>query len=62
LYPFSKPEIKKHFRQAAGTPFTTGEFQSIPFDGSGPVADAVLAGSSYKSADPVVQLLLDELV
>jgi hypothetical protein len=36
---------QKHFRQAAGTPFTTGEFDSIPFDGSGPVADAVLAGT-----------------
>jgi hypothetical protein len=32
-----------------------------PFDGSGPVADAVLDGSR-KSAYPVVQLLMDELV
>jgi hypothetical protein len=52
---------KKHFRQATSTPLTTGEFHSIPFDGSGPVADAVLEGS-YKSSDPVVQLLLDERV
>jgi hypothetical protein len=52
---------QQHFRQAEGTPFTTGEFGSIPCDGSGPVADAVLAGT-YKSSDPVVQLLLDELV
>jgi hypothetical protein len=52
---------KKHFRQAEGTPFTTGEFESIPFDGSGPVADAVLTGT-YQSEDPVIQLLLDELV
>jgi hypothetical protein len=52
---------KKHFREAAGTPFTTGEFGSIPFYGSGPIADAVLDGTR-KSADPVVQLLLDELV
>jgi hypothetical protein len=51
-----------HFRQAEGTPFfTTGEFASIPFDGSGPVVDSLLAGT-YKSSDPVVQLLLDELV
>jgi hypothetical protein len=33
----------------------------IPFDESGPIADAVLDGT-HKSADPVVQLLLDELV
>jgi hypothetical protein len=52
---------KKHFHQAEGTPFTTGEFMTIPFDGSGPVANAVLAGQ-YTSSDPVVQLLLDELV
>jgi hypothetical protein len=52
---------QKHFRQAEGTPFTTGEFVSIPFDGSGPVADSVLDGT-YTSSDPVVQLLLDELV
>jgi hypothetical protein len=52
---------KQHFRQASGTPFTTGELHSIPFDGSRPVADAVLKGS-YRSSDPVVQLLLDELV
>jgi hypothetical protein len=51
---------QKHFRQAEGTPFTTREFGKIPFDGSGPVADAVLDGT-YKSSDPVVQLLLDEL-
>jgi phage-related protein len=47
---------KKHVCQAAGTPFSTGEFGSIPFDGSGPVADAVLAGTK-KTADPVVQLI-----
>jgi hypothetical protein len=52
---------QQHFRQAAGTPFTTGEFGTICLDGSGPVADSVLDGT-YKSADPVVQLLLDELV
>jgi hypothetical protein len=52
---------KKHFKQAYGTPFTAGEFHSIPFDGSGLLADSVLDGS-YQSADPVVQLLLDELV
>jgi hypothetical protein len=53
---------KKHFRQAEGTFYsTTGEFESIPFDGSGPVADEVLAGR-YQSDDPVVQLLLDELL
>jgi hypothetical protein len=33
---------QKHFRQAEGTPFTTGEFSATPFDGTGPVADAVL--------------------
>jgi hypothetical protein len=45
---------QKHFRQAKGTPFTTGDFGTIPFDGSGPVpvADAVLDGT-YKSSDPV---------
>jgi hypothetical protein len=38
---------QKHSRQAAGTPFTTAELSFIPFDGSD---------------DPIVQLLLDELV
>jgi hypothetical protein len=52
---------EKHFRQAEGTPFITGELESIPFDGSGPVAEEVLAGR-YQSDDLVVQLLLDELV
>jgi hypothetical protein len=52
---------QKHFRQAERTPFTTGEFAEIPFDGSGPVADSVLDGT-YKSSDPVVQMLLYELV
>jgi hypothetical protein len=52
---------KKHFKQASGTPFTTGEFHSIMFDGSGPLADSVLDGS-YQFADPGVQLLLDKLV
>jgi hypothetical protein len=51
----------KHFRQAAGTPFTTGKLCSIPFECSGPLADAVLDGS-YHSDNPIVQLLLDELV
>jgi hypothetical protein len=52
---------KTPFRQAEGTPFTTGEFASIPFDGSGPLADSVLDGT-YKSNDLEVQLLLDEIV
>jgi hypothetical protein len=52
---------QKDFRRAEGTPFTTGEFSEIPFDGNGPVADAVLDGTR-KSDDPVVQLLLDELL
>jgi hypothetical protein len=52
---------RQHFRQAEKTPFTTGEFKSIPFDGTGALADDILAGH-YKSDDPIVQLLLDELV
>jgi hypothetical protein len=67
---------KRHFRQAAGTLFTTGEFSyipaagtlfttgefsSIPFDGSGPLAESVIAGPHH-SSDPIVELLLDELV
>jgi hypothetical protein len=52
---------QQHFRQAEGTPFTTGEFGTIPFDGSGSVADSVLDGT-YQSSNPAVQLLLDELV
>jgi hypothetical protein len=52
---------RQHFRQAENTPFTMGEFQLIPFDGTGPLADEILTGT-YKSADPIVQLLLDELV
>jgi hypothetical protein len=56
-----QPCNQTHFRQAAGTPFTAGELSSIPFNGSGPLAEAVLDGS-YQSDDPIVQLLLDELV
>jgi hypothetical protein len=52
---------KKHFRQAEHTPFTTGEFQVIPFDGTGPLTDSILAGT-YRPPDPIVQMLLDELV
>jgi hypothetical protein len=52
---------KQHFAQAANTPFTTGEFQAIPYSGTGSLADNILAGS-YHSSDPIVQLLLDELV
>jgi hypothetical protein len=52
---------RKHFRQAENTPFTTGEFNEIPFDGTGPLADSILDGT-YKSSVPVVQMLLDELV
>jgi hypothetical protein len=52
---------KKHFAQAANTPCTTGEFTVILYSGTGPLADNILAGS-YVSPDPIVQLLLDELV
>jgi hypothetical protein len=52
---------KQHFRQAENTPFTTGEFKDIPFNGTGPLGDSILAGT-YQSPDPIVQMLLDELV
>ena len=52
---------RQHFRQAENTPFTTGEFYAIPFDGTGVLADEILAGT-YKSSDPITQLFLDELV
>jgi hypothetical protein len=52
---------RKHFRQAEHTPFTTGEFNAIPFDGAGVLADEILAGT-YQSPDPITQLFLDELV
>jgi hypothetical protein len=52
---------KQHFAQDANTPFTTGEFGTIPYSGTGPLADAILVGS-YQSADPLVQMMLDELV
>jgi hypothetical protein len=52
---------KQHFAQATNTHFTTGEFQAIPYSGTGRLADKSLAGC-YHSAEPIVQLLLDELV
>jgi hypothetical protein len=49
-----------HFAQAQGTPFTTDLLGTIPFSGTGPIADSILAGT-MQVADPIVQLVLDNL-
>ena len=51
---------RKHFRQAKGTPFTKGILSTIPFSGTGPVADSILNGT-MQVEDPIVQLVLDNL-
>jgi hypothetical protein len=54
-----------HFGQSQGTPWTQPPFADIPFDGTGPVADSILAGTYiYKPHGPTgryVQLLLEQL-
>ena len=49
-----------HFGQGHGTPFTTGNLGTIPFCGTGPLADSILAGTA-QTPDRVTQLVLDEL-
>jgi hypothetical protein len=51
---------RKHFGQAKGTPFTKDLLGRIPFSGTGPIADGILAGT-ITVADPIVQLVLDNL-
>jgi hypothetical protein len=50
---------KAHFGQAEG-PFTTDELGEIPFSGTGPLADSILAGTAH-SNDRVTQIVLDAL-
>jgi exonuclease III len=51
---------KQHFSQARNTPFTQDTLGTIPFSGTGPIADAILAGT-IQVEDPIVQLVLDNL-
>jgi hypothetical protein len=51
---------RKHFGQAYGTPFTKDILNTIPFSGTGPVADSILNGTIQVN-DPIVQLVLDNL-
>ena len=54
-----------HFGQAKETPWTKPPFSDIPFDGTGPIAEAILAGTfHYESTGPhgrYIRLLLDAL-
>ncbi len=54
-----------HFGQAKETPWTKPPFSDIPFDGTGPIADAILDGTfPYEPSEPhgkYIQLLLDSL-
>ncbi len=49
-----------HFGQAEGA-FTEGELGSIPFDGSGRLADDIIRGRQAPPVDEVIQTFLEEL-
>jgi hypothetical protein len=49
-----------HFGQGHGTPFTEGQLGTIPFNGTGSLADSILAGNAT-TPNPVTQLVLDAL-
>jgi hypothetical protein len=51
---------RTHFGQGYGTPFTIGELGTIPFNGTGPLADSILAGTA-SSTDRVTQMVLTAL-
>jgi hypothetical protein len=54
-----------HFGQSKGTPWTQQPFSNIPFTGTGPMADSILAGTfQYTPTGPTgryVELLLQQL-
>jgi hypothetical protein len=49
-----------HFGQGKGTPFTEGDLGRIPFNGTGPLTDSILAGTAH-SNHWVTQMILDQL-
>jgi hypothetical protein len=49
---------RKHFAQANDTPFTRDILGLIPFSGTGPIADSILA-RTFTVDDPIVQLVLE---
>jgi hypothetical protein len=49
-----------HFGQGDETPFTEGNLGTIPFNGTGPIADSILEGMA-RSNHRVTQMVLDAL-
>jgi hypothetical protein len=55
----------QHFGQSKETPWTRQPFSEIPFGGTGPIADSILAGTFHYvptgSTGPYIALLLEQL-